>query len=135
MSLVVSRSASADECRALGFNKNVVQCADCAVVSRVMNDEELHSDCLACCDTKEEEQYQLAVLEIDPRFAARIPNMMDIIKIADQLNVVVRHTPGARPVLLMYKERTDDVPLEEINVFSWSVDTFKEYIAEHVVRG
>ena len=124
-------SLTAAECTNRGFNRIALQCSDCSSLLSGVGDDELHKDCLSCCETKEEEQFQLIVLEMDPRFSSRFPNIADIVKLADSLDVIVRSSVGVRPTLLCYKDRTDDVPFEEINVSSWNVDTFKEYVVDH----
>jgi hypothetical protein len=123
---------SSKECAELGFNSGVVQCSDCRVLGASTGEESLAQECARCCSLKSEEKFQLAVLELDSRYAARMKNLGELISQADALNVVVRNRIGARPSLLMYKERDDELPEVELNVFSWTVDIFKEYIADHM---
>lgn len=125
---------SSEECSQLGYNNGIVQCSDCQVLGDAAGDEGLKKECLRCCVVKTEEKYQLAVLELDSRYASRAKNLADMVEAADKLDVVVRNKLGSRPVLLMYKERTDELPEVELNVFSWTIDIFKEYIQDHVSK-
>lgn len=124
---------STEDCADLGFNNGVLQCADCESLGKATSHDSLVQDCMSCCSVKVEEKYELAVLEVDTRYAARLPNLATVLKDADSLGVVIRNRIGARPSLLMYKERTDDLPEVELNVFAWNKDMFKEYIADHVM--
>jgi hypothetical protein len=124
---------SDEECLAsLGFNRANTQCVDCDLFGSVAGDTVLRDECLQCCSVRTEEKFQLAVIELDEHYAARLSNVKSIIKAADALNVVLRYRIGSRPTLLMYKERTDDTPEVELNIFSWTLETFKEYISDHI---
>ena len=125
---------STEECSDLGFNDGVVQCTDCESLRAASGSEPLWQECLRCCAEKVEEKYELVVLQLDSRYTSRLPNMAEILKVADSLNVMVRNKAGARPSLLMYKDRLDDLPSAELNVFSWTIDTFKEFVEDHLIK-
>lgn len=122
-----------EECTELGFNNGALQCSDCDVLGDVSGSAVIALECRRCCADRSDEKYELAVLQLDSRYASRLPNLAEILKHVDSLDVVVRNSLGARPSLLMYKERSDDMPSSELNVFSWTLDTFKEYIEDHKI--
>lgn len=131
-------SASAGDCKAAGFDPSAVRCADCAGFETVVGSPALRDQCLGCCVQQVDEgeqRYELAVLEVDARFAAHVPALQTLLAQADDLGVVVRNRIGARPALLMYRERTDDAPEEEVPVGTWSPDTVREYLRTHLMMG
>ena len=88
---------------------------------------------MQCCKMPENEFYELAVLELDKKMSKRYENIVTIMKIASELNLVLRHKYMARPTLLMYKDRTDEEPSEVIHVSSWRADVLEEYLKSHVL--
>jgi ribosomal protein S27E len=140
LALMLSRSVAGAEpspadCRARGFDAAAVRCSDCAGFETIVGSTELRDRCLECCTevtATEGERFELAVLEVDARFAAHVPALQSLMTQAEELGVVVRNRIGARPALLMYRERTDDAPEEEVPVASWSADTVREYLRSHL---
>eukprot|EP01036_Dinobryon_divergens_P051958 gene51958-69525_t len=49
-------------------------------MKNIVGDEELHQQCNECCSQMTEEKYELAVLELDKRFLARLPDIKAVIK-------------------------------------------------------
>ena len=123
-----------EQCADLGFNSGTLQCSDCQILGDSTGDEKLSEECGKCCQTKVEEIFELAVLELDSRYTSRLPGLAKIVKSAEALDVVIRNRVGVRPTLYMYKERTDELPEVELNIFSWTLDVFQEYISAHTER-
>jgi hypothetical protein len=91
----------------------------------------MNEECLQCCASSADEIYELAVLEVDKKTAKRYGNVVDMMKRAKDIELVLRHRRGTRPTLLMYKERDDEEASEAIVVSSWSADVLEEYIKSH----
>jgi hypothetical protein len=91
----------------------------------------MNEECLQCCTSSANEIYELAVLEVDKKTAKRYGNIVDIMKKAEDIDLVIRHRRGSRPTLLMYKERDDEEASEVIGVSSWNADVLEEYVTSH----
>lgn len=50
-----------------------------------------------------------------------------------ELKLTVRYRFGA-PSLLMYKNKKDSEPAEQLMVATWSKDTIKDYLTTHVTK-
>ena len=122
-------------CLDKGYDSTVLLCNTCDKILDIVGDEELVTDCKACCHVPVEQQkFKIAVIEIDKRFMMGLPELSSVIKSAKKLKLKVRYTFGARPTLLMYKSEDDDLPLESIAVHSWSKDTFQDYLSAHLQK-
>jgi hypothetical protein len=130
--------SSGADCRARGFDAAAVRCSDCSGFETIVGSIELRDRCLECCtdltsERAEGERFELAVLEMDARFAAHLPALQSLMTQAEELGVVIRNRIGARPALLMYRERTDDAPEEEVPIATWSAETVREYLRTHLM--
>lgn len=94
----------------------------------------MHEECQQCCTPSTNEMYELAVLEVDKRSAKRFVNIADIIKKAEEIDLVLRHRRGSAPTLLMYTERDDEDASERIGVGSWTADLLEEYVVSHTLQ-
>jgi hypothetical protein len=119
-------------CLSLGFNSaEGMSCTVCDTLLKVTGEKQMHEECLQCCTSSENEVYELAVLEVDKKSAKRYVNIVNIMKKAEDIDLVLRHRRGSPPTLLMYKERDDEEPSERIGVTSWTADVLEEYIVSH----
>jgi hypothetical protein len=119
-------------CLAFGFNSaDAMSCSVCETLLKVTGETQMHEECLQCCTSSANEIYELAVLEVDKKSAKRYLNIVDIMKRAEGINLVLRHRRGSPPTLLMYRERDDEEASERIGVTSWTADVLEEYIVSH----
>lgn len=136
---VVSKM-TAEECVDYGFNSAALQCSTCTeVVSPILGDSEILTRCNACCTTSSSsssspsiEKYAKAVLEMDKRSVPYLPNIEKVIAQKKALKLTVKFTYGM-PRLLMYKAKDDSEASETIVVNKWDVDTFQDYLREHLI--
>ena len=121
-----------EACLALGFNSaESMSCSVCETLLKVTGEKQMNEECLKCCTSSINEMYELAVLEVDKKAAKRYVNIVDIMKRAEDIDLVLRHRRGSPPVLLMYRERDDEEPSERISVFTWTAEVLEEYIVSH----
>jgi hypothetical protein len=120
------------QCLSLGFNSaEAMSCSVCETLLKVTGEKQMNEECLQCCTSSANEIYELAVLEVDKKTAKRYGNIVDIMKKAEDIDLVIRHRRGSRPTLLMYKERDDEEASEVIGVSSWNADVLEEYVTSH----
>mmetsp|Transcript_13732 Transcript_13732/g.14294 ORF Transcript_13732/g.14294 Transcript_13732/m.14294 type:complete len:240 (+) Transcript_13732:1281-2000(+) len=119
------------KCFSLGFNSNNLQCQTCDNLLKVTGDKVLFEECKECCNSQEDEQFELIVLEVDKKLLKRFENIESVVKSSEDLNIILRHKYMSLPTLLMYKERTDDEPTEVIAISSWTSDVLIDYIKSH----
>jgi hypothetical protein len=82
---------SGDQCVAKGFETTILNCKTCDVILRIVGDEEIVSDCKACCQTYADvsQRYEMAVLELDKRILPNLPEIEKITKQAKKNNLTV----------------------------------------------
>lgn len=131
LSSTFAASIKKSQCIAYGFNDNTLQCSTCETLSKIVSNREAYENCKVCCIEKVEERFGMAVLEVDNRYLAHMPDLDAIIAKKDELNLKVRYRFGS-PVLKMYKSKSDEEPAETIAVGTWNQDNFKEYLLSHV---
>mmetsp|Transcript_11551 Transcript_11551/g.15868 ORF Transcript_11551/g.15868 Transcript_11551/m.15868 type:complete len:149 (+) Transcript_11551:26-472(+) len=127
-------SSSRENCQELGFNPSVLLCSTCSTVQKFVSDSSVTEKCNECCisnPTDSEEKYKLAVLEVDSRFIGFYPELDAIIKMKNKLKLTVRYRFGA-PTLMMFKNKKDTEPIEQLNVASWNQETIKDYLKSHL---
>ena len=116
-----------------GYDSTVLMCSSCDSLQLVVGDEELYTECKECCQPdRVETKYEQAVLELDKRFLAGLPEIEAVVKMKKKLNLDVRYSFGSRPVLYMFKEEGDDSAEERISVSGWDKSTFVEYLKDHL---
>ena len=149
---------STEECLRLGFNSLSLQCETCETLVRVIGeDEELQKDCSRCCSTNTEDQYDLAILEVDKRFISAFPNIPDIVKTIpsskskkkskedsgnsnvndaamkiQNRSISIRYRFGARPSLYLYRSKEDEEPDKVTYIGTWNMDDFVDFVTSHV---
>lgn len=130
---ISSTSAIAQEqCLERGFNPQVLLCSTCEHVQKVLGQQEVYDDCRSCCIEKQEEVYEKAVLQMDKRYLPYYREMQDVIEQKESLRLKVKFLSG-NPMLLMYTKKDDTEAADTISVGTWRLDTFKEYLATHLI--
>ncbi|RYG96910.1 hypothetical protein EON65_53685 [archaeon] len=132
----VSGSAAEVSCMDFGFHPDVLRCSTCTEhVQQILGAEsEVTAKCLKCCIQDIEEKYAMAVLEVDKRILKYMPDMQAVVKQKKSLGLKVRYAQIS-PRLLMYKNESDVEAAESVNVQSWNVDTFTDYLKAHLAVG
>ena len=131
ISLTLSAVIKKSQCASYGFNENTLQCSTCETLSKIVSNREAYDNCKVCCIEKVEDKFGLAVLEIDNRYLAHMPDLDAIVGMKDELKLKVQYRFGS-PVLKMFKNSLDDEPAETIAVGTWNQDNFKEYLKSHL---
>ena len=122
-------------CLDYGYNPTALDCTTCDVIGQILGDQaEAKKKCLTCCNTiiNAEEIYEKAVLEVDKRALPYMPDVQAVVEKKKDLKLSIRYRFGGSPRLLMYKDKDDDEPSESLSVYSWTKDTFIDYLKSHV---
>lgn len=130
---VVSSSVS---CIDYGYNPTTLSCSTCDIVGQILGEQsEAKSKCKECCiniSPTTEEKYRKAVLEVDKRSISYFPDIQAVIDKKKELKISIRYSFGS-PRLLMYKNTDDDEPTETLSVYSWTKDTFQDYLSNNLI--
>lgn len=129
---------SPEECVKFGYNANVLKCSTCEYVAQVIGENSVASmHCNQCCIQNLpgalEEKYARAILEVDRRSLAFMPEIKAVVDKKKKLNLMVRSRYGS-PRLLMFSKEGDDEPSEVLSVAAWKQDTFEDYLTTHLQR-
>lgn len=142
--LVVSSSRlSPEDCLEFGYNPQVLLCSTCETIAQVVPSVEngvestMLTNCKQCCienKVSEDQKYKMAVLEMDQRYASFYPELQGVIKEKKKLGLTVKYKFGVSPILLMYTNKADANPADELSVSNWSQDTFRDFLSTHIVQ-
>ena len=131
-----STTLTPEACLDYGFNSNVLVCSTCEEVGQILGEQsDAKLTCSQCCvaDSKNEEKYKKAILEVDKRTLPFLPDIEKVVKDKKKLKLTVRYRMGP-PSLQMFKSKDDDEAAETISVQNWTQDLFQEYISAHLVQ-
>jgi len=128
---------SPEECLKFGYNSNVLKCSTCEHVAQVIGETSVtNRHCNQCCiqiSGALEEKYARAILEVDRRGLAFMPEIKAVVDMKIKLNLLVRSRYGS-PRLLMYSKEGDEEPSEVLSVGAWKQDTFQDYLSSHLQK-
>ncbi|KAI5079372.1 hypothetical protein GOP47_0004851 [Adiantum capillus-veneris] len=137
---LISRLACAHEsslnCEDLGFT-GLALCSDCDSLAEFVKDEELISECRACCAQEGEDSitkitYSGAILEVCMRKLVFYPNVQSFIEddLPKYLNIKVQYRYGSPPKLIMLDE--DGNNKETIRIDNWKKEHIEQFLKEKV---
>jgi hypothetical protein len=144
--VLAANSLSPEECLEFGYNSQVLVCTTCDTIAQIVPSTAensidttslLYTNCKQCCienKLSEDRKYQLAVLEMDQRYASFYPELEELIKDKKKIGLTVKYKFGVSPILLVYTNKADTHPADEISVSGWSKETFKDYLSTHVMQ-
>ncbi|KAF2367840.1 Selenoprotein Sep15/SelM [Trinorchestia longiramus] len=103
---------TAEECMALGLNKNFLMCSSCDALKEFSLDS-LESECKSCCD---EDDVQAFVKSDRP---AAFPNL------------AIKYVRGADPVIKLMDEEGE--VMETLAIDKWNTDSVEEFLNTYLL--
>ncbi|XP_020298961.1 selenoprotein F [Pseudomyrmex gracilis] len=129
---------SADDCKALGFNKANLLCSTCEHFTG-SNLERIYAKCKECClkdyDLSGSKRYPKAVLEVCTCKFGQYPQIQAFIK-SDRpkkyKNLSIKYVRGLDPIIKLYdaENRVEDV----LDIHKWDTDSVDEFLSTHLSK-
>jgi len=138
--LAAAQPKSAEECSALGFNSALTLCSDCEALQQALNDEQLASECRACCSEGEAADdagpFTTAVLEVDSWSLPAYPEINDFVdkRAAAFPRLSVRTTGWRMAPTLVLSAAGGGEPVR-VKVGGWKTDSLSGECASGNARG
>lgn len=128
---------SAEECLALGLNKNFLLCSSCDALKE-FNLDTLESGCRSCCTQDDvnstPSKYPRAQLEVCGWRLGAFPQVQAFVK-SDRPsafpNLTIKYVRGADPVIKLMDEEGE--VMETLAIDKWNTDSVEEFLNTYLI--